>query len=83
MKFTIHNIINFSAINNFNRDIFAMKKRPTSGAAFHFIITEVIYATGATSLKPLPCMFTISIFVSSFRYFLNLAMYTSILRPLK
>jgi hypothetical protein len=38
---------------------------------------------GATSLNPLPWMFTISMLLSSRRYFLSLAMYTSILRPLK
>src|SRR5687768_14107329 len=75
-------------------DFTQRRKENTKGAkgnslctfAFFAPLREIFYevaGVGDTSLNPLPCIFTISIFGSSFRYFLNFAIYTSMLRPLK
>lgn len=62
-------------------------KMPRKRRAFSYTYENkdlrCLFYCGTTSLKPLPCMFTISTLLSSFRYFLSLAMYTSMLLPLK
>ena len=64
-----------------NQELFAIKKCRFAAALKLFVKKKNYSVT--TNLKPLPCMFTISSAGSSFKYLRSLAIYTSILRPLK